>query len=215
MSSIADPDALMRLVKSRAAAYRALDASGSLVLPDPLDPLTRPIPVSDVPRHPSVNIQELLALEGPDFVRSAYQRILWRNAQPEEVSWRSDLLRSGSLAPVVMIHDLSTSAEGRQCNVLIHGLEQRWRFCIGRRRKVVKAWRLILTKLGIPSLRVAAHRWMVEQRNRTDRHEAALKGLLGPTVDQDPAGAAAILRRRVASLESRIAELERRVVVAP
>ena len=203
----------MRLVKSRAAAYRALDASGSLVLPDPLDPLIRPIPVSNVPRHPTVDIKELLALEGPDLVRSAYQRILWRDAQPEEISWRSDLLRSGALAPVVLIHDLSTSAEGRQCQVHIEGLERRWRFCIGRRRKVIKAWRLILTKLGIPSLRVAAHRWLVEQRNRTDRHEAALKGLLGPTVDQDPAGAAAILRRRVATLESRIAELERRVVV--
>ena len=211
-SAEAATEPLMRLVRARAEAYRALDAAGGLILPDPLAPMTRPAPPAPVPRHPMVHAHELLALEGPDLVRSSYQRILWRNAQPEEVVWRSDLLRSGVLSPLELLVDLSSSAEGQLCKVTIEGLDQKWPWSLALRLAWIRKSRVWADKLGLSDLRKAVQRWLVEQRVRTDRHDAALQGLLGATVDTDPAASAAALRRRIAALEARLAELERRVV---
>ena len=204
-------DALMRLVKRRADDYRQQEARGVLVLPDHLPTLVRAsVPgQSSIPCHPRFHVRELLALNGPDLVRGAYQRILWRDATPDEVAWRTDQLRLGAVAPSQLLRQIRYSPEGIRCGVVIVGLEwHRWLRAPLKVPVIRKFWRILLALSELPHLKEQAHRALVEQRTRIDRHDDALRGLVGIAIDGNPAPAAHALRQRIAALEARLEMLE-------
>lgn len=203
-------DELMQRVAARAAWYRRADARDGLALPEPLPALSRPEAPRAVPQHPRVGLHELLSLRGGDVVSSAYERLLWRCASPEELAFRLELFRSGRQDVFTLIHDLRHSPEGIRCGVRITG--KGWRriiFAVLRLPMGRRMWLGLRALFALPRLRVDIGAELRRQDQRVERIEHALGGF-GPKAAHDPETAQA-LRCRLAALERRVAVLEQTV----
>ena len=152
-----------------------------------------------------ININELLALDGPAFVDAAYVAFLGRRADEGGRASYLERLRTGSLTKLGVLHSLAHSEEGQAAGMRADGLEEAWA------REVKKQKILRIPVIG----RIARFCSNLLHINRTVNERTEAMQRRADTAERKAAALAARLdetEKRLAAVEKKLALLNEEVI---